>query len=207
MVEPIRQETVLDPGAEQVGELYARALLGAAMSAGVADVVVSQLNELVHDYLGNSHKLAAAFASPRIDSAEKDRVIDRLFGGQFDPVLVKFLKVMGKRNRLGYVAAVNTSAALLQDEMMGRLVASVRTAVPLDDAARFEVVRRLESNMNKKVRLKETVDPSLIAGMVIRIGDTVYDSSVANQIDKMASKARAGFSRELLKRFESFAAP
>jgi F-type H+-transporting ATPase subunit delta len=204
MSEAIRHQTVLDPGAEQVGKTYARALIGAAASAGVADQVLDQLRVLVEEYLSDNPKLAAAFASPRIDEAEKARVIDKLFGGEFHPVLVNFLKIMGKRGRLGYISAVRTAADSLQDEMLGRLVAEVKTAVPLDDATRALVISRLEATMNKQVRLRESVDASLIGGMIVRIGDTVFDSSVANQIDKMTRKARAGFSRELLRRFESF---
>jgi F-type H+-transporting ATPase subunit delta len=204
MSESIRHQTVLDPGAEQVGKTYARALIGAALSAGVVDEVLSQLSVLVDDYLVGNEKLAAAFASPRIDEAEKGRVIDKLFGGQFHPLLVNFLKIMGKRGRLGYVHAVRTAANAIHDEALGRVVAEVRTAIAMDDSSRALVISRLESSLGKQVRLKETVDPALIGGMVVRVGDTVYDSSVSNQIDKMAKKARAGFSRELLKRFESF---
>ena len=204
MSEAIKHETVLDPGAEQVGKTYARALINAAASAGVADEVLAQLRTLVDGYLAGSTKLAAALASPRIDETEKGRIIDRLFKGEFHPLLVNFLKVMGKRGRLGYVAAVRTAADSIHDEILGRVVAEVRTAMPLDDQTRSMVINRLSSVIQKQVRLKETVDPSLIGGMVVRVGDTVFDSSVANQIDKMARKARDGFSRELLRRFESF---
>ncbi|MGV3486744.1 MAG: ATP synthase F1 subunit delta [Planctomycetaceae bacterium] len=206
MSQSIQHTTVLDPGAEQVGKTYARALISAAASAGVADQVLDQLQVLVDEYLAGSDKLAAALASPRIDEAEKSRVIDRIFANEFHPVLVNFLKVMGKRGRLGYIAAVRNAANLLRDEMLGRLVAEVRTAVPMDDATRSLVTSRLEAAMKKQVRLQETVDPDLIGGMIVRIGDTVFDSSVANQIDKMARRARAGFSRELLRRFDSFTA-
>jgi F-type H+-transporting ATPase subunit delta len=204
MSESIKHETVLDPGAEQVGKTYARALISAAASAGVADEVLSQLRTLVDGYLAGSNKLTAALASPRIDESEKSRVIDKLFGGEFHPLLVNFLKVMGKRGRLGYVAAVRTAADSIHDEVLGRVVAEVRTATPMDETTRSLVTSRLSSVIQKQVRLQETVDSSLIGGMVVRIGDTVFDSSVANQIDKMARKARDGFSRELLRRFESF---
>jgi len=204
MSEAIKHETVLDPGAEQVGKTYARALINAAASAGVADEVLAQLRTLVDGYLIGSSKLSAALASPRIDEAEKSRVIDKLFAGEFHPLLVNFLKVMGKRGRLGYVAAVRTAADSIHDEVLGRVVAEVRTATPMDEATRSLVASRLSAVIQKQVRLQETVDASLIGGMVVRIGDTVFDSSVANQIDKMARKARDGFSRELLRRFESF---
>jgi F-type H+-transporting ATPase subunit delta len=58
--------------------------------------------------------------------------------------------------------------------------------------------------MNAQIKLHETVAPELIGGMVIRIGDKVFDSSVQNRLDKLAVKARKGFSSSLLKRFSEF---
>lgn len=204
MTEAVKTETVLDTGAEQLGKTYARALIGAAKNAGVADQVIEQLGSLVDDYLGNSQQLQAAFASPRVDNEEKVRVIDKLFGDEFDPVLVKFLKVMAGRGRLGYVHSVRKAADDLHDEMLGRVVASVVTAVPLDDGLRSNINEQLGSLMNREVRLREAVDPDLIGGMVIRIGDRVFDSSVANRLNKMARRARDGFSSQLLHKFEQF---
>ena len=202
MTQEVKHETVLDTGAEQLGKTYARALIGAAQNAGVADKVVDQLGQLVDDYLAKSPELAAALASPRIDEAEKVRVIERIFADEFDPILVKFLKVMAQRGRLGYVPAVRVAAETIHDEMMGRVVASVRTAVPLDDTLRNQISDQLGSLMNKQVRLRESVDPDLIGGMIIRIGDRVFDSSVANQLNKMARRTREGFSSQLLERFQ-----
>ncbi len=204
MSEAVQHDTVLDTGAEQLGKTYARALIGAAQSGGVADQVIEQLGRLVDEYLAQSPELRAAFASPRIDEAEKTRIIDRIFGDEFDPILIKFLKVMAGRDRLGYVAAVRKAAEEIHDEMMGRVVASVRTAVPLDDALRTQISEQLGTLMQKQVRLRESVDPDLIGGMIIRIGDRVFDSSVANRLDKMARRTRSGFSSQLIDRFSQF---
>lgn len=204
MTEVAKHETVLDTGAEQLGKTYARALVGAAKNAGVADEVVGQLGQLVDEYLGGSPQLLAAFASPRVDETEKLRVIDRVFGDQFHPILIKFLKVMAGRDRLAYISAVRNAADNIHDEMMGRTVATVRSAVPLDDALRTQISDRLGSMMNKQVRLSESVDPDLIGGMVIRVGDRVYDSSVSNQLDKMAKRTRTGFASQLLQKFQQF---
>jgi F-type H+-transporting ATPase subunit delta len=204
MTEPVKHETVLDTGAEQLGKTYARALLGAARNAGVVDQVIEQLGVLVDEYLGGSPQLRAAFASPRIDEEEKVQVIDRIFGDEFEPILVKFLKVMAARGRLGYVGAVRDAADGLHDEILGRVVASVRTAVPLDDALRSQISGQLGSLMNKQVRLRESVDPDLIGGMVIRVGDKVFDSSVANRLDKMARQTRDAFSSRILHQFSQF---
>jgi F-type H+-transporting ATPase subunit delta len=205
MTEGIKHETVLDTGAEQLGKVYAHALIGSANSAGVADEVVDQLGRFVDDYLAKNPQLVLAFSSPRIDEAEKGRVIDRLLGGEFHPVLINFLKVMARRGRLGYVSAVRDAADSLRDELLGRIVAEVRTAVPLDDSLRQTVLSRIAQATSKEVRLVEVVDDRLVGGMVIRIGDTIFDGSVANQINKLSRKVRSGFSRELLQRFDNFA--
>jgi len=204
MSEAATHDTVLDTGAEQLGKTYARALLGAAQNAGVVDDVIGQLDRLVDEYLSGSPQLAAAFSSRRVDEAEIVRVIDRIFGDEFHPVLVKFLKVMAGRGRLGYVSAVRDAADDLHDEMLGRIVASIRTAVPLDDGLRSQITDQLGSLMSKQVRLRESVDPDLIGGMVIRVGDRVFDSSVANRLNKMAIRTRDGFSSRILQQFSQF---
>jgi F-type H+-transporting ATPase subunit delta len=204
MTEAAKHDTVLDTGAEQLGKTYARALLGAAKNAGVVDQVIEQLAQLVDEYLAGSPQLRAAFASPRVEEDEKIRVIDRLVGDEFHPILVKFLKVMAGRDRLGYVAAVRDAADEIHDEMLERVVASIQTAVPLDDALRSKIADQLGSLMNKQVRLRESVDPELIGGMVIRVGDKVFDSSVANRLNSMARRTRDGFSSRILQQFDQF---
>ena len=204
MSEAEKHETVLDTGAEELGKTYAAALIGAASNAGVADKVIDQLNLLVDEYLSKNSVLQAAFASPRVDESEKVRVIDRLFGEQFDPILIKFLKVMASRGRLGYIAAVSVAAESIHDEMMGRVVASVKTAVPLTEELRDQISSSLSDLMNKQVKLNETVDTELIGGMIVRIGDRVFDSSVANQLDKLRRKAKIGFSSQLSSKLSMF---
>ena len=85
--------------------------------------------------------------------------------------------------------------------MMRWLVATVQTAVPLEDALRATIEEQLGSIMRKQVRLSESVDPDLIGGMVIRVGDRVFDSSVSNRLDSLARRARNGFSSQLRHRF------
>lgn len=206
MTEAVKHATVLDTGAEQLGKMYARALIGAAKNQGdgVAETIVSQLNMIVDDYLRQSPQLSAALASPRVKENEKVRLLERIFGDEVHPTLLTFLKVMASRNRLAYIHAVRDAADDIFDDMMGRVVASVRTAVPLDDQTRSQIVERLGSVMNAQIKLRESVDPELIGGMVIRVGDKVFDSSVQNRLNKMAVKARQGFSSVLLKRFSEF---
>lgn len=204
MAETAQHENVLDIGAEQLGKTYARALLGAALRGNASEQVLEQLRAIVTDAIAGNPKLAAAFESPRVSASEKSRIIDRLFGSSVNPILLRLMKVMADRGRLGYLGAVSQAADLLHDEVMGRVVAEVRTAVPLSDDLRNEVTQRLSQSLGKQVRLKESVDASLVGGMVIRVGDTVYDSSVASRIEKIGRAARDGFARQLLQQSDRF---
>ena len=188
MSEDVKHDTVLDTGAEQLGKTYAQALVDAAIGAGVADQVVDQLGRLVDEYVSASPKLAAAFSSPRIGVDEKLRVIDRVFGDEFHPVLIKFLKVMANRNRLGYVAAVRTAAESIHDDMMGRVLAFVKTAVPLDEQLRGQIIGQLGQSMNKEVRLRESVRSRLDRRHGYSCRRPVFDNSVANRLNKMARR-------------------
>lgn len=204
MSEKPQHETTLDIGAEQLGKPYARALIGAASKEGVADDVIAQLSEVVDDCLAENPRLEAALASPRISSAEKDRVIDRLFSKQVHPVLVKTMKVMNAHGRLGFLRAVRDSAVVILDDQLGRVIAEVRTAVPLTDDLRSLVTKQIGQSLGKQVRLRETVDQSLIGGMVVRIGDSIIDSSVAGRLDKVGKAVNRGFARQLLEQAGNF---
>ena len=205
MSEAVKHETVLDTGAMQLGRIYARALIGSADAQGVSDQVLGELADLVDNVLGEHSNLAAAIASPRVSEAEKNRVLDRLLSDKVHPVLLKFLKVACSRGRLGYLAEIRTAAEDLQNELLGRVVAEVQTAHPLDDALRGEIKHRVASSIGKEVLLKESVNPDLIGGLVVRIGDTVYDSSVAGKLDGLSRQARDGFARRLMESTDSFA--
>ncbi len=205
MREPIKHDTVLDTGAERLGVTYATALLGAAKSENVVDEVLSQLSQLVTETLREYHDLAIVFASPRVNILEKHRILDRLFGDQLNPVLLRFLKVTAVRGRLGFLAAILRAAEEQQDEFMNRIVAEVRSAVELTDDLRDQIRARLAQTFSKEVRLRELVDPEVIGGVVIRVGDTVFDSSVAGRLEAMSRRASSGFAKQLLNRFDEFA--
>lgn len=201
-----QHSTVLDVGAEQVGKVYARALLGAARAEGSVDQVMRDLDDICDLAILPNPSLAAALVSARIDVDEKARVIDRLFGSAH-PTLLRFIKVMSRRGRLGYLTAVRDQAVQLHDEFAGRVVAEVRTAVPMTPVLRTEITGQLSARLGREVRLREVVDESLIGGMIVRVGDTVFDSSVASRLNRIGKSAAAGFARKLIEHSERFSSP
>ncbi len=190
------QATVLDPAAQQLGRLYAQALLGAAKSSGDGDRVVDQLQGFVAA-LAEQPVLREIMASPRVSVAEKIRVLDRLVAPHVAPVLMRFLKVVAQRSRLQHLADIAQAAVEMRDEALGRVVAHVRTATPLTDDLRQSITDKMSQLVSRQVVLRESVDPELIGGMIVRIGDTVYDASISGRLDRMNQSLRSGFASRL----------
>lgn len=205
MNDTAKHDTVLDTGALQLGRVYAGALIAAAQADQSTDQVVDQLDQLVGVVLKDNQSLAEVFASPRVESEEKIRVIDRLFADKVHPTLLKFLKVLAHRGRLGYLREIQVATDEQVNQMKGRVIAHVTTVTPLTDELRKTVQQRLSQALGKEVVLHEEINQDLLGGLVVRVGDTVFDSSVAGRFAQATQNAREAFARRLLTDADSLA--
>jgi F-type H+-transporting ATPase subunit delta len=200
----IQHSTVFDTAHEQLGAVYAKALLGATEKVGISDDVLGQLDSLIDDVLAKLPHFEASLCSPRVPLDRKEAMLDRGFQGRMAPQLLNFLKILARRGRFECLRAIRRSARQLLNELRGRVEVLVRSAVPLDPSTTDLVADRLRAALSKDVTLTLEVDPEMLAGLVIRVGDTVYDGSVANQLnrlrDEMISRTNQKFRLEL-KRF------
>jgi F-type H+-transporting ATPase subunit delta len=101
----------------------------------------------------------------------------------FDRRVQNFLEILVDRNRLDILEEIDEAYQKLLDERMGVVRAFVTAAHPLDPAQRGELEAKLESVTGKQIRMEIAVDPSLIGGVVARVGSTVYDGSVRQQLE------------------------
>ncbi len=178
-------ETVFDDESLHVGQVYAKALLAAAQAEGKVDTIVDQLESLVQDVLSKQPALSAAFVNPKIAVESSVDLLDRVFGRSMDPILLKALKVMARRRRLGMIGSIQQAASRMRDEAQGRLQVLVTTAQALDATALNNLRDKLKDMLKADVALTNKVDPSLIGGLLVRIGDTVFDGSVDGQLNQM----------------------
>jgi F-type H+-transporting ATPase subunit delta len=181
----IRHRTVFDSEQQRAGTTYARALLGASERAGVTETVMAEFASLVRDVLDKLPKWDAALTSPRIPYERKEQMLDRALRGKMHPLLLNFLKVVARRGRFDCLRAIGRA---LQDEynlLRGRVEVDVCSAESLDSAAQSAIAERLRSVLGREVHLRLRVDPAIVAGLTIRVGDTVYDGSVVNQLARM----------------------
>jgi F-type H+-transporting ATPase subunit delta len=177
----VRHETVLDVTAQRIARVYARGLLGAAESAGQLDEVVEAVDSLVHDVLEPHPGLERVLTSALISAEDKEKTLERVFGQRTSPTVISFLKVLGRHGRLDLLRDVRRELRDLHNRRRNRVEVEVRVARELSDATRDELRRTLSARFGAEPILNVKVDPSLIAGVVIRIGDTVYDASVATR--------------------------
>jgi len=189
MADTRSQQESFDSDRQQVGEVYAQALLAAASQHGVVESSLEQLESVCQDVLSELPKLRLLLDSSRIGPADKQRVLDKAFGGQMETILLNFLKVLAEHGRLDCLAAISAAYRELYNESTGRVTLQVTSASEMDQARQAQIAQQLGEKMNKTVEIELTVDPDLIGGTVIRDGDTVYDGSVANRLEQIRQQA------------------
>jgi len=192
-----------DTGQQQVGAIYAKALLGSAEAVGNAAELVEELESFVKDVLDKLPDLDAVLSSPRVSHDEKVGLLDRVFAKRMSPSLQTFLKVVSAHGRLDCLRAIAQAARAELNRTAGIVVVEVTTAEPIDAGLEKQIKKSLSRSLGQDVQIRSRTDSAIIGGMVVRIGDKVFDGSVANQlgtlreqaISKMAQEIRAGKDR------------
>lgn len=177
-----------DVGAERLAQIYAKALLGAAQPTGSAQALIDELRSFCADVLDNFPAFDKVLSAGNISAVEKEAIIDRVIQGRASPLFTNFVKVVAAHGRLDILRTILKVAEQLHDEAQGRVRVHVTTAVPLDERGAARVVERLRVLLGKEPSLVSSVNPGLIGGIVIRSGDTVYDGSVASQLNDLAGQ-------------------
>ncbi len=205
MSETPEHQTVFDTDQQQLAVVYAKALLGVGKKNGSIDSLVEELDAVV-SAVNQLPKFQAALESPRVQIDGKLGMIDKAFGKKVSKDLIHFLKVVGNKGRFDCLGAIGSAAHKMHDEMAGRVEATLTTASSVEESVRENVAKKLTGILGKTVNLKAVVDPEIIGGMVVRVGDTVYDGSVVNrlaQVRSAAVKRASDAIREKLERFAS----
>lgn len=175
----------------QLGLIYAKALLAVTEREGVSETAVEELISVAKDVFPKVPSLKLALSSPRVPLAEKENVLNKAFGGKMTPSLLTFLKVVARHGRLAYVADIARASVKLLDKLRNRLEVIVRVATPLSSEELALLQSRLSAKLKADVRIVVEIRPELIGGIVIKVGDTLYDASVTSQLARMRTETIA----------------
>jgi F-type H+-transporting ATPase subunit delta len=198
------QSPSFDSSRERLGAVYAKGLLGATEAAGVTERVLPELDSLVDDVLNRVPNFEQFLSSPRMRLDEKLRVLDMAFAGRMTPLLLDFLKVVARRGRLDCLREVRAASRKQLNILRGRLEVTVQTATPLSTAQHSQIEQRLVVVLGQAIDLKCSVRPELLGGLLVRIGDTVFDGSLDNRLETMRvqlTNRTAQVIRDSLERF------
>lgn len=197
MPDNVKHETTFDSARQHLGDTYAKALVAALEKAGTTDEALEQFNSLIEDVWNRQQTLEDVMNSPRVGFDEKERILNRAFEDQMDPLLLNFLKVVGRHGRMDCLRNILRSANSLLNDMRGRKEVVVETAIQLDDTLRQQVTDHLKGVLNADVILQERVNPSLVGGIRVRVGDTVFDGTVANRLQSLKAQVAERASRKV----------
>ena len=166
---------------DAVSRRYAQALTEEAQQAHSLETVDADV-ELIAETLAESRDLRLALTSPVVPQDKKGAVLQRLFGDKLSDLSLQFLRLLVEKQRDGQIPDILDAYRTLRDERTGTVEATVRTAKPLSSVERDRLQAALEARAGARVRMRVEIDPDLIGGLVVRLGDTVYDRSVRHQL-------------------------
>jgi F-type H+-transporting ATPase subunit delta len=162
---------------------YAKAILETALSSGKANQVNDDMKSIIAA-VNSSADLKDFLASPIITSEVKMNVLSEIFGSvQADTK--SLFRLLQENKRFEILEAIATQFNAQFDEMNGVEVAKVTTAFPITADLEAKILAKATAMSTKKITIQNTVDPSIIGGFILRIGDKQYNASVLNRLQEL----------------------
>jgi F-type H+-transporting ATPase subunit delta len=177
----------------RIANRYAEALLTTAEEMHILKNVSDDLT-VIQRIIKESHEFQLFLKNPIIKKEKKQAVFKATFGSSVQALTLRFLSLLIEKEREDALPSVIEAFFRSQDEMLGIVRLHVKTAVELSQQQSLELKQRFEVYSKKKVFIDQSLDKQLIGGFVARIGDTVFDGSVKQQLELL----RKRFSEELI---------
>ena len=168
---------------EEIAAVYARSLFEVARDQDTLDAVRGQLGEFA-DALSETRDLQVFFFSPYFSTKEKQDGLDRVVSDA-DPVIVNFLKLLIEKHRMPALFRIRANFDALWEEENKLLPVHITSAVELDEKVVKQLGDRISDQTDRKVDVSAEVDPDILGGIVVRVGNSVLDASVRNRLEQL----------------------
>jgi len=168
---------------QELAEVYARALFLVAREHGKLDLLREQLGQFA-DALQQHRELAVFFFSPYFSTQEKEHALGRLLVDA-DVHLVNFLRLLIENHRMPVIFRIRREFDELWEEENRLLPVQVTSAVPLDDAVVQDIGSTIGEQTGREVELSSSVDPDILGGIVVRVGNSILDASIRNRLEQL----------------------
>ena len=168
---------------EEIARVYSQALFEAAKDAGKLDEVREQLGQFA-DALDENRELAVFFFSPYFSSAEKRDGIRSAVSGA-EPELTNFLELLAEKHRMPAIFRIRREFDRLWAQENRQLEVELTSAVELDPEIAERVGDEIAKQTDRKVDLRTNVDPDVLGGLVLRVGNMVLDTSIRTRLERL----------------------
>ena len=168
---------------EEIADVYARALFEAAMEGDALDRVHEELDEFA-DALETDRNLQIFLFSPYFSSEEKKDGVTRIVTDA-DERFVNFLELLAERHRMPALFRIRRAFDSMWAEENKLLPVTVTSAVELDEALVNDIGKRIEEQTGRQVELSSNVDPDVLGGLQVRVGNMVLDATVRNRLEQL----------------------
>ncbi|MDZ4819274.1 MAG: ATP synthase F1 subunit delta [Planctomycetota bacterium] len=169
----------------RAAKVYATAIVSAAEQAGKTEQVLAEFKSLIEDVLDPLPKLDAILSSALIAQDVKIQLLDKALRGKASPLLLNSLKVIAQHDRLGMLRVVAVAMVVAVERLRNRVHVLASSAVPLRPESEQRIIAEIRLRMGCEPVLEKQVNPDLIGGVVLRVGDRVFDGSVATQFKRI----------------------
>jgi F-type H+-transporting ATPase subunit delta len=183
-LDPTRAPSVFDVDVLRIAKVYAHALLNVAIKNGHVDDYQEAFDTLVGNPLQEPTQsdIGPLLTSTMISHERKEEIIKKVFDPRVDQTFVNFLLVLNKHDRLGLLRPIAAMYRQLRDEHHRRVRTLVRSAVALTDEQRQQVKEMVQNHFHQQAVLVEEIDPDLLGGLQLRIGDLMIDLSLRSRL-------------------------
>jgi F-type H+-transporting ATPase subunit delta len=195
-----------DPSTQSVAKVYAVAYLDSAGDSG-GHSAVEELASFMDDVLAPQTEFAELLRGSALGRDEKDQLIEKVVGPRATPLFTNFLRVLAKHGRLGLLQGIRRQAEIELERRAGKRRVSVSSAVELSAESLASIKSSLTASLGCDPILETRIDPSLIGGLVIRVGDSVYDGSLKTQVKQLRVRLRERCLNEIQRGRDRFSHP
>ncbi len=168
---------------EEIAQVYARALFEVAKEHDVLDEIRAQLNEFT-DVLSENRDLTVFFFSPYFSTQEKKEGLERAVTGA-NQLFMNFLQTLVERHRMPVIFRVRARFESYWDEENRLLPVQVTSAINLDQSIVDSIGKRIGEQTGRNVELSSSVDPDILGGIVLRVGNFILDASIRNRLEQL----------------------
>src|SRR3954451_16883134 len=168
---------------EEIAQVYARSRFEVAKEHDKLDVVREQLGQFA-DALNDNRELSIFFFSPYFNTAEKKDGLGRVLDGA-DDVVENFLSLLIENHRMPAIFRLRREFEVLWEEENKLLPVTITSAVALDEATVKSIGDAIGRQTGQQVELTSNVDPDVLGGLVVRVGNSILDASIRNRLENL----------------------